>query len=202
MGELGLPPELISLVHQIELNKVGWWEKGIQKLILATVWLSGENPKLEVITQNIQEKFGITIEATKVKAQIESLCSSGDLVPLAEGRYKITERTLKASEKDLEDTEQIITTVKSEFVRIVNHHCPSLNAEEVWDNFNKQFLLPLVRQLGASTYHLGSFWPFQNVPWERALSPEHGRFRRYVGHLTSLAFIAPCTFWVQAIRYP
>ena len=38
--ERQLPPEIVSLVHHVELNKAGWWDKAIERLILGLLlWL-------------------------------------------------------------------------------------------------------------------------------------------------------------------
>lgn len=154
MANLTLPPELISLVHHVELNKAGWWDKAIQRLILATIWLLGGNATLDDILEQLSRNFQISLDIGKAKTQIQTLCSSGELVPLPGGRLKISESALANFENDLEETNAIMRMTKDTFIRLMNQHCPSLDPAETWNKFSEHFLLPLVRDMGANTYQL------------------------------------------------
>lgn len=42
MADTGIRPELVSLIHHVELNKAGWWDGAIRQFILAAIWLNGK----------------------------------------------------------------------------------------------------------------------------------------------------------------
>jgi hypothetical protein len=44
-----LPTELAALVHHVELNRSGWWDKAVHRLVLAAVWLSETPPTIPEI---------------------------------------------------------------------------------------------------------------------------------------------------------
>ena len=94
MAKLALPEELISLVHYVELNKAGWWDKAVQRLILATVWSSDKSLKTHGLVHELRETLGIKIPLKRVKKQVESLCASGTLMRLSSGQLKIPEEKL------------------------------------------------------------------------------------------------------------
>jgi len=78
MATAPLPTELVSLVHHIELNKAGWWEKAIQRLILASVWLSGNKLELDGILKALRENFQADLDRNRAQTQLSALCSTGE----------------------------------------------------------------------------------------------------------------------------
>jgi len=154
MRKSTLPPEFISLIHHIELNQVGWWDKAIQQLIISSMWLSSKSMKLQDIINTLSENFSVKLDAEKVKKQIESLRSTGTLIPLSNEEFKISESSLKEFEKKVKETEQIEKKVKLRFFDIIEKYCPSIRKEEIWRAFSEGFLTPLIREMGARTYEL------------------------------------------------
>ena len=67
MNPVIIPPEIVSLVHHIELNKEGWWEKALQQLILAAVWLSNGN----ISAQEIIDWAKANMSSHKVPVYVE-----------------------------------------------------------------------------------------------------------------------------------
>ena len=58
MAPRELSPEIVALVHHVELNKAGWWQKSLQKLIANVLWMSGDLPTAEV-RDSLQSIFGV-----------------------------------------------------------------------------------------------------------------------------------------------
>ena len=90
-----LSPELISLVHHVELNKTGWFNKATERLILAAIWLSGQNLTIQSIIETLKNDFSVNLEYDETKSRIDSLCSSGILVKLPTEQFKISEKSKK-----------------------------------------------------------------------------------------------------------
>ncbi|MDQ3903176.1 MAG: cell envelope integrity protein TolA [Thermoproteota archaeon] len=164
MPNVPLPPELISLVHHIELNKANWWDKAIQQLLITAIWLSGNNLTLPEILNNLRTTFQVNIDNYKAKKQLDILCSKGVLVCMPEEQFRISETFLKKCEKDFREAGEIESDVVSLFVNLINQSCPSLDAKETWYRFNDQFLIPLIREVGANTYKLLSEKSFHLNP--------------------------------------
>jgi len=154
MRKSTLPPELISLIHHIELNQVGWWDKTVQQLIISCMWLSSKNMTLQDIINALSESFSVKLDAIKVKKQIESLCSTGTLMPLNSEQFKISENSLNEFYKKAKETEQTESKVKQRFLDVIGQNCPSIDSEEIWQDFSEGLLTPLIREMGARTYEL------------------------------------------------
>jgi hypothetical protein len=58
-----LPREVSALVHHIELNRAGWWEKALNRLVLAAIWLSDGNPDVAEIRVTFEGTFSLPISA-------------------------------------------------------------------------------------------------------------------------------------------
>lgn len=156
MSEKTLRPELFSLIHHIELNRAGWWEKAIQRFIITTIWLldSTKGMNEREILKCLKEHFSISLEIDKLLLQINQLISMGVIVSLPDGRYKVSESSLGEFNHDLEEAERITKEAQSEFISLSAELCPNLNSMEVWDKFNENFIIPLVKETGANTYQL------------------------------------------------
>lgn len=155
-GARQLPPELTSLVHHVELNKAGWWDKAVQQFILATVWLSDESLTAEGILERLRQDFSVGLDAERLRKQLGALLASDTLVQLRGERFKISEQSLKAFTADLQEAERIQEQAHERFTEIMAQSCPSIDAESTWQSFNEQFLVPLVHDMGARTYELVS----------------------------------------------
>lgn len=174
MPGVTLPPEVISLVHHIELNKAGWWDRAIQQLVLAAIWLSsGKSLSAQEIVDYYRREFQVNLDVGKVNSQIDILCSSNVLVPLPKQRFKISERALKEFEKQLKEAEEIEIKAKGRFFEVLAQCCPLLAPEETWLMVNKQLILPMIQMMGARTYELisGSM-----VDWQKDAA-----FQNYLG---------------------
>jgi len=152
--KLQLTQELIRLIHHVELNKVGWWEKTIQRLILAAMWLSGGNATSQGILEILQKDFQVNLDAAKIDAQINKLCRSGTLAPLSDGRIKISEQAKKDLENAIKEAEGVEQKAKDSFLTALKHYCPSLQPEPIWEQFNDLLLHPLLKQIGAKTLEI------------------------------------------------
>lgn len=149
-----LSKELISLIHHIELNKVGWWDKTVQSLITAIIWLSNKSLTKEDIEKRLHEDFPTPIDSQKLVYHIDKLCSAGTLIHLTNNEYKISEEALKKFTRKLKEAEELENKVKYKFGEILKDLCPSLQAENTWKKVNEQLIIPLIRDMGARTYEL------------------------------------------------
>lgn len=154
MNPVIIPPEIVSLVHHIELNKEGWWEKALQQLILAAVWLSNGNISAQEIIDYYLNQFKINLDSILVNSQINSLCLANTLVPMSGNKYRISEVALKNFEQKLDEAEEIEKKCKKQFFEIIDQCCPSLKKEQTWEEVNKGLILPIIRSMGARTYEL------------------------------------------------
>lgn len=154
MSNAILPKELISLIHHIELNKAQWWDKAVQQLVVACIWLSGEPRTLPEIASDLYQSFSVNIDAHRIKSQIDTLCASERLVSLPEARFKISEASEKEFERNVSEMEELDKKVKARFSDVLATTKLALEPEQTWISFNEHFLVPLVREMGAKLYEI------------------------------------------------
>lgn len=159
MSQTQLPRELISLIHHVELNKSGWWEQATQRLILTIVWLSESPLNINEISDLLKSTFSAHIDRERLRRQVGTLQKNRQLVATFDGHVRLSERARLKFERDLKEAEDLEIDVKALFIDLISHACTSLAIEEVtpetcWDNFNRNFLQPLIREVGANTYQL------------------------------------------------
>jgi len=153
-----LPPELISLVHHVTLNESGWWKKSIRKMIVAVVWLARRPLTNQEILESMQSNFGISIDAATVSSQVSALCSEKTLIaiPSKVAQVKVSEEHLKEFISELASSKEEGDQARTQFLILVNSFCAELNGNVVWDDFNNNFLLPMIKEVGANAYKLVS----------------------------------------------
>lgn len=149
-----LPPEIISLVHHVELNNAHWLDNALDRFIVGAIWLARRPLSLDDIADELNSRFSITLDPQRIQSRTDSLCSFQTLVSLPNGELRVSEQALRSIEADLERANQVERAVREKFIRIIAAACPGLDPEDTWTKFAELCLLPLVREMGAETYEL------------------------------------------------
>jgi hypothetical protein len=149
-----LPKEAVALVQHIELNRAGWWEKTVNRLVLAAVWLSDDPPDSDAIQQSLKKNFKLVLGNPQLAAALEKLENRKMLLSLPSGAYRIPDSQRSVFEGEIAESEKVEAEAKTEFCRIVVETCKGLNPDEVWIAFENDFLGPLIKQVGANAYRL------------------------------------------------
>lgn len=149
-----LPREVSALVHHVELNRAGWSDKTLNRLVLATMWLAGENLNETQICRNMQDTFSLTVGKEKLASVIGSLKSEDSLIEVSNGVYRIPDRARSELDQEIGEAEEAESKARDHFHFLVAQSCPDLDASNVWKVFEHKFLVPMVRNLGANTYRL------------------------------------------------
>jgi len=147
---------LVALIHHVELNKAGWWDRAVQRLIVAAAWMAGEGLTPQAISDRLRDAFAVNLASSTVEKQLRLLCDSNTLVALHDGRFKIAEGSLKEFEASVAEAEAIARRAGEKFAALLTRCCPSLNAAETWTAFRDELLVPLIHEMGARTYELVS----------------------------------------------
>lgn len=152
-----LAPELIALVHHIELNKAGWWEIAIQKLLL-TALHPQDADKLTMtpteIKETLKNRYTVDLKDSAIIEQLSILVTNGDVYETEVGKFKASEKAIKACEAEISEAVALEDSVKKHFKEILLKHCPTIDSDHSWAIFIERFLVPLVNQMGANTYNL------------------------------------------------
>lgn len=149
-----LPTELAALVHHVELNRAGWWDKAIHRLVLAAVWLSDKSPTVPEIQGVLKNEFHLTLNDAKVSAATQALESQNILVRLNGPAFRIPEDKRATFEAEIADAENATVKAKAYFGALVAELCSELQPDATWQMFESEFLAPLIKEVGANAYHL------------------------------------------------
>lgn len=153
MAKRDLSPEIVSLIHHVELNQSGWWKKAAGQVIKGVLWKINKPLTMVEIRTQIKREIGMDISDAVLEKQIGDLLSVQEMQKLNGDVFKLSEQTFSvlSHAHDVAVKEQ--EACKDFFILSISQLCPSLDAQDVWNKFSKA-LLNAVRVVGANTYHL------------------------------------------------
>ena len=149
-----LPKEVAALVHHIELNRSGWWDKVVQRLALAAVWWSDHPPSADEIKKTLLQEFKLSLSHDKLCAALSALEKQDLLVALHAGQYRIPDGQRLVFEQDIAAAEKVEFDACEFFCKLARELCAGLDANRVWNTFQTKLLTPLIKEVGANAYHL------------------------------------------------
>ncbi len=144
--------ELVSLIHNIELNRSGWWNVALQRLIIGALWLSDQDLSSQQISDFLHTNLHISVDTHRIQAQAKVLCDSGTLIPMEDNKLRLPESTKLDFEDEIKRAEDISNHAQREFIKILSEECQNLDAEQVWLDLNSKLLIPAIRQMGVRFY--------------------------------------------------
>ena len=149
-----LPTELAAIVHHIELNRSGWWDKTMQRLVFASIWLSEDNQTLSEIQNIFKTEFGLSLNQTKFNSVARELEHQGFLIKLSDGHFRIPNEKRHIFEKEITDAQKSAEDAQEYFRELVEKFCDDLPFDDAWSKFESIFLAPLIHETGANAYNL------------------------------------------------
>jgi predicted nucleic acid-binding protein len=149
-----LPQEVVSLVHHVQLNQEGWWDRAMERLVLVTIWLSEQPLGTDEVVAEIQRQHGVSLEPVQVSRQIERLRSLGAVVVLPSGHLKVAEERQADLDAERAAGHALQESTKARFLRELAVADIHFDALALWDRFFELWLKPTVCSLGARTYEL------------------------------------------------
>jgi hypothetical protein len=149
-----LPREAVALVQHIELNKAGWWEKAIHRLVMAAVWLADAPPSIDAIQATLQSTFKLSLPTAKLNYVLTLLESRKMLLRLPSNNYRIPDDQRAVFEKEIAASEKVEVQAKDSFCKLITDASACLDPEDTWKTFEHDFLGPLIKQVGVNAYRL------------------------------------------------
>lgn len=147
--------EIVSLVHHVELGKVGWWDRAFQRLVLGVLWLADESLGLNAILRELKNAgLGRSLSRDKLESMMQQLCDANMVMQVGGGRYKIAEVTRTEFDDEIDSIQSLESSVKAKFLDLLRERIPSIATDETWKLFREDFLLPLFEEHGAKVYEL------------------------------------------------
>jgi len=147
-----LSPELVPLVHHIELAKAGWGARLAEQLLAAVAYSTTKPMSQSDLRQTIEGQYGIRLADTDVSRAVGTWTSKKVLLEIETGRYRLSEAHRGAIAKQLEETAQLEAAAKSAFDAILTKYGIAIDA--AWSEFQSHCLRPLIHDVGARIYHV------------------------------------------------
>lgn len=150
-----LSPDVISLIHHVELNESGWWKKAFGQILQGLLWKATLPKTPGELTALLKAELGLSLSLDVVETQLGILEKQEVVTRLLQQSYKLAEH---ARERLTTAREKIASEQKlcrDAFLVLCHEHCAAVNAEHAWTVFN-QSLLVAVRIAGANLFHLVS----------------------------------------------
>ncbi len=146
--------EVSALVHQVELNRAGWWDRTVQRLVLAAVWLCEGSPTTDEVNTTLKTTFSLDLSRNKFDSAVGVLESQNLVVRLPASRLRIPDENRLEFEKEIAAAEAGTDAARKFFFSLVEKTGQKLDPVKAWDAFDAEFLTPLIRDVGANAYRL------------------------------------------------
>ena len=165
-----LPSELVSLVHHIHLNRSGWWNDAMERLVLATFWLSDAPLPPDGVVEAIRRHFDVAVNSLPVSQAVARLRARGELMSLPNRALKIAEQRRHEFERERQRGAHVEERARRRFTELVEESGTGLDGDGLWVVFTERLLYPAVCSEGARLYDLltGSLLDWTSV-YERDL---------------------------------
>lgn len=144
--------EIVSLIYNIELNKSGWWDIALQRLIIGSLWLADQDLSSQQISDFLKTNLHVSVDTRRIKTQAKKLCDLGVLISMKGDRLRLPESSKLDFEDEIKRAEDISNHAQREFKKILSEECPSLDGEQVWQDLTSKLLVPAIRQMGVRFY--------------------------------------------------
>lgn len=126
-------------------------------MIVAAIWLSARPLTRYEIKDALATEFQIELDEAMLRVHLDALRSENMVVSTSDGeRVTVGQDCLKTFQVDLDNSQAEAGQAKDQFTILMSTYCPDLDVSELWEKFNNDLLLPMVREIGANTYRLAT----------------------------------------------
>lgn len=148
-----LSPELVSLVHHVELNESGWWKKAVGQVVRGLLWRARQPLDVEAIRQAAVSEIGVELSPDILRDQLNSLISQHVAIEVPGSGFKLTERAWQDLSLTHEKAAEEASECEDLFLGAVRKECPELDPADVWGKFHAA-LVGALRVGGANFFNL------------------------------------------------
>ena len=145
---------LAAIVHHVELNRAGWWDKAVQRLVLAAMWSFDKPITIDKILLSIRNEFSLVLSEAKIDSAINGLEAQNVLVRLSGSKFRISDEQRTVFEKEISDAETVERNARIYFSSLIEELCEDLDSDESWNIFESKLLVPCIQEIGANAYRL------------------------------------------------
>ncbi len=170
MAVEALPDDVVNLFTHVELNQSGWWDRALERLVLAILATSSASTVNE-ISLMLQPLVRSEIANLRVQASVDRLVSERSLTLSSNGKVTLTE----SAAKSLEDRGKAAIADESEVQGQFLNDCVAANLDldpdKAWKDVNDLFVDPIVRAQGVRLYELLSTRNIDSATYQSLLAP-------------------------------
>lgn len=148
-----LPRELRSLIHHVELHRSGWWDRALERLVLVTLWRQAP-ASVDDVMGVLSVGLDGRLSRDRVEAVVAQAHAAGTIVETIDGTFKPSEEVDRALRAELDEVHAAEERVKDRLVGLAADAGLDVDPEELWQDFEGLFMLPLVREAGARIYEV------------------------------------------------
>lgn len=191
MSARQLSPEIVSLIHHVELNESGWWKKAIGQVVRGVLWKAQIPLTATELQEALRREIGMRLPDDVLMKRLDSLSNQGAISRMPGPSYKLTERAYQdlSTARATAVSEQ--QACETEFFASCALHCPEQDATKVWQEFTKA-LAKAIQVTGANLFHLLVDGNLQrNVDWLADLITKFDVKSREGLHKVFAGFFAP-----------
>lgn len=153
MSKKNLSPELVSLIHHVELNQSGWWRKAVSQVVKGVLWKAQATMTQAELGAALKRELGMQLPEDMLAKQLELLTSLGAVSRLPGPNFKLTEKTRQELAASNDEAIKEHQACRATFLDACSRHCPNLDASTVWDKFRRA-LTRAISVTGANLFHL------------------------------------------------
>lgn len=153
MNKKMLSPEIVSLIHHVELNQTGWWRKAVAQVVRGVLWKAKTPMTLPELSLALKRELGIQLTEDVLAKQLDSLASQGATTRLPGPNFKLTEKAQQELTSAHEQATKEQEACRTDFLAACAQHCPNLDGAKVWSEFTTA-LVGAIQVTGANLFHL------------------------------------------------
>jgi len=123
-------------------------------MIVAAIWSANRPLLSQEVKEILYNDFHIELDVDSLVEQINVLRSEQVIISTSEKKIVVAQNHLKDFEVALNGSQADAEKAREQFCILISSYCSDLNPQKIWEEFNSNFLLPMIRTIGANTYHL------------------------------------------------
>lgn len=149
--ETDLPHELRSLIHHVQLHETGWWDRALERIIMAIVWTRGPLT-IEALDDHLRSTLDRRVPLDRIEQIVAVGLASGALVENADAELRVAQEHAAVFTQELKEVNSSEQRVKERLIDVVAAESVDGDPEELWEDFERLYLQPLVHEAGARMY--------------------------------------------------
>jgi hypothetical protein len=221
-----VPVDLVAIISHLELQQTAWWSDAVQSVVLTTLYQAGSPLLKGEIQSYVQLNYKLELAEQALGDSLVDLEAGYKITKLGDERFKLADDAAARVRLSISQWQLQREAAQELFSSLVLDLLPDVDAEAVWNKFQKDLLEPMVIKLGVSAwtflindisaidqslqerlgFFLLSFPEDQRELLKRAIlsffDPELEASRRFIADtLNAYFFLTACGLSVEQIEY-